>query len=124
MSLVEVPIGYNLRGKTIRFTRTELLPAHSPDDYSLMCGLDGPTPLGIQVIEDGGVANHTEIRCVFSASQEAIVEVIVYVEDEDGWILTEVTFPDTRDYIIESNNLNDLGPGNETYWGFSYAFVN
>lgn len=102
LTLVKVPVGFNMRGKTIMF----LNPGLSPYDshyFELKFGDNS-------VIEhDGGYIAISIIGGAYT-----------YIHGGNGWELTSFTFPNDKDYIVMSNSL-PVGTG--IYWGWDSAII-
>lgn len=98
----DIPIGFNMRGMTIRFLNQNLMPQDY--DYFAMsfAGIFG-------ALEQDN-----------SPIQSTINRTFTQIFDGTRWRLSEYTFPDDNDYIVTSNNLPAGTPG---VWGWDSAIV-
>lgn len=111
--ITDIPIGYNLRGKTIIFTNTD------KDTASFVNNWDN----------DGGVTgwdsnnNRVIIYSTFDGGDGIYVFInreIIQIWKDGQWIRTSFTFPDDMDYLVDGN---DAHSHQGDSWGFDYAII-
>lgn len=109
----KVPVGFNLRGKTIEFQGTD----RPMDDEAMIydnLGLFG-VDFFVNASEDGTAAGGVfEIRANINNTHIPIWDA------NSGWIKTSLTFSNDRDYIITRNNTR---PAVGDSWGWNYAII-
>ena len=127
-TLADVPIGYNLRGKKIIFTNTELLPAYSQRN-TMLTSQDGEGNLDMGFLV---VYSSQLLRIVYSytnyLTEEYADETLFlgvssppnYEITSPSWDILEVQLPDDVDLPVVYNN---LPRSEEGIWGFEYALI-
>lgn len=130
-SLVDLPIGYNLRGKTIRFLDTDKLTMTAPPvnrDDAWLLARDSTSDatliiIGAKLWLDDNIQYYTMI-----GAQKTFGENPLFIfADIDGsgdlkWRNTEIVVPDTFDFIIERNELYIVEPMYGR-WDFSHTEI-
>lgn len=122
----EIPIGYNLRGKIVRFTRTDLPVPEMPfpqdeGGLDIIQGIfwDRDTLSGIVGLTEGtGEGRRTMIVPVERSDGFGIF----YQGDDEAnrWYMDSFLMRDDKDYIITANQTK---PAEAGFWGWNYAYV-
>lgn len=117
----DIPVGFNLRGKTIYFRAPEL-------EFDLS-RVDNPAYDWLNAVATSGKVY--EIRAyrkdpaqrngiIVTATGDATVRI--YDSYKGSFVATKYTFPDTEDIIVTYNSLT-VRSLNQWGWGFDYAEV-
>lgn len=117
----DIPVGFNLRGKTIYFRAPEL-------EFDLS-RVDNPAYDWLNAVATSGKVY--EIRAyrkdpaqrngiIVTATGESTVRI--YDSYKGSFVATKYTFPDTEDIIVTYNSLT-VRSLNQWGWGFDYAEV-
>lgn len=122
--LSDIPIGVNMRNITVYFERQDLQPPANIGEsgYQLAgkTNADGSYSL-LGTDPDGGVEfDQPYIFGAYKKEGTPFSQTDIWVANQ-GWLRDSFTFPDF-DVIIASNTLSG-GRGDETTWGFDYAYI-
>lgn len=105
----QIPLGYNMRGKTLVFTRQEITPNI---DVIRSSYIRYNTDTGVQSIMDAFLSGENLII------QSQMPRVVFY--SMGAWRASRMTYQDDFDMIIVSNQLK---PHVGDEWGFDYVYV-
>lgn len=115
----DIPVGFNLRGKTVYFQNAQLEADLQPDkSFNLLASGSESGETYAIALYSKEVANRYSIR-IEEYSKPPILNV--YDSFKGAFIATKYTFPDTEDIIVTSNNLP--ATTSKWKWGFDYAEI-
>lgn len=111
---------YNLRGKRIVFTRTNLSPlSNTLSEYELASEGAVSGEIRIYAGYDSGIGGIHGIS-INIAPAEGSGESTIMWDENIGWAKTEYTYPNDQDYLVVHNN---LPMSSDNVWGFNYVYV-
>lgn len=117
INLTDLKIGDNLRGKTVTFVNKDKTVDFTTPDGENQGGLIGFAGGGYLASLQSG---DSIVMALVLSDETPIVIYDSTGEYGTGWINTEVTFPDTEDYIIDYIYLGEIQPGN---WSWDDTIV-